>query len=219
MLDDGLEVPNRLEDCVGGFYIDLEDSDEIRLLHLQPRSSGEAINCTVELFKLSANPQYEALSYMWGPKNILQPILINGNPYDVRENLWLALHHLRLDSEIRVLWIDAICINQQNIHERNHQVIQMGRIYHEATRVVVWLGASDPSSRLAFKVLLSAEWIEVIRSSKDPEKSTERDHQLNAIFSLLTRAYWKRLWIIQEVLMARDLIIQCGSDNCSRFRL
>ncbi len=113
------------------------------------------IKCTMKHAKFSEKPTYEALSYVWGPENVIHPIVINGYNVYVRQNMWLAMQHLRSDTEVRVLWIDATCINQQNIHERNHQVTQMGMIYHQATKVIIWLGSSDAVSKLAFGLLSS----------------------------------------------------------------
>jgi hypothetical protein len=129
-------------------YSPLVDPDGIRLIELQPRSASGTPHYTIQHTRLSNRPYYEALSYMWGPPAPLKPIQINYNTTHVRENVWSALNHLRLDSEPRHLWIDALCINQQDTLERNHQVGQMGRIYREAQRVVVWLGESDAESTL-----------------------------------------------------------------------
>jgi hypothetical protein len=130
-------------------YSDLEDTDEIRLLYLQPKTDGDIIKCTLKHARLSEKPKYEALSYVWGPKDTQneRSFVIDDARFSVRENLWIALQHLRLESESRVLWIDAICINQEETQERNHQVSQMGNIFKLAFRVVVWLGAADDSSR------------------------------------------------------------------------
>ncbi|PMD59815.1 uncharacterized protein K444DRAFT_484106, partial [Hyaloscypha bicolor E] len=78
--------------------------------------------------------------YMWGPPKLIKLILVDGADFEVRENLWVALQHLRLDSKPRELWVDAIYISQRNIHERDYQVNQMAQIYEQATRVIVWRG-------------------------------------------------------------------------------
>jgi hypothetical protein len=199
-------------------YPDLQDSNEIRLLYLQPGSSGDKVKCTIKHAKLSDQPQYEALSYMWGPHDCLQTILVNDFNINVRENMWLALQHLRLNAKTRVLWVDAICINQQNIHERNHQVTQMGKIYNQAKAVIVWLGSSDSASELAFKLLSCAEWIEFVKPPMDSAKIVVGTQKLTSFYSILTRDYWTRLWIIQEFLMAKDFTLQCGNDTCTGFR-
>src|ERR1700710_276796 len=103
-------------------------SSEIRLLRLEPGSTGEIIKCSLFRVDLNDSPQYEALSYMWGPKDT-KPLELNGKPHLVRENLWQALNPLRFQDQPRILWIDALCIDQKNVLERNHQVMQMHLIY------------------------------------------------------------------------------------------
>ncbi|KAE8452944.1 hypothetical protein EG329_012131 [Mollisiaceae sp. DMI_Dod_QoI] len=196
--------------CENPVYFPLQDSDEIRLLQLHPKSWGERIRCTVKHVKFSDGSPYEALSYMWGSAGMLYPITIDKSEVYVRENLQSALQHLRLESEIRELWIDALCINQRNVHERNHQVAQMGMIYNQATRVVVWLGASDTTSLAAFQALNN--W--PIQASSTGAEIIRVNDQLLAIHSLLSRNYWKRLWIVQEFLNSRDFIVWCGNDSC-----
>jgi hypothetical protein len=209
----------RNERYIDPFYLPLQDSDEIRLLQLHPKSWGERITCTGKRVKLSDGSPYEALSYMWGSARVLYPITIGRRKLYVRENLRSALRHLRLESEIRVLWIDAICINQRNIHERNHQVAQMGMIYNRATRVVVWLGASDTASSAAFRALNNWLWTHLIQAPNTSAGIIKVIDQLLAIHSLLSRNYWKRLWIVQEFLNSRDFVIWCGNDTCSGFRM
>lgn len=203
-------------------YSHLEHSDEIRLLSLQPRSNecDDSIDCTIKHVKLSEKPHYEALSYMWGPKENSKSIDLEGSVYNVRENLWSALHHLLLKDEKRVLWIDAICINQDDVEERNYQVTQMGRIYNNASRVVVWLGAADFKSSLAIDVLSKtgddSDWASFSNSSILCPPATENGIQkLEAIKSFCYREYWTRLWIIQEILLATDILICCGDESLS----
>lgn len=180
-------------------YSPLKDSDEIRLLYLQPRSAGAKIQCLLKRVKVSDHLSYEALSYMWGPKS-LTPVEINGETYEVRDNLASALSHLRLETEQRILWADALCINQDNIRERNHQVIQMGSIYENASRVVIWLGPSEGA-------VAREPW--VFSGGVQGRLDSRGVQTINAFFR---SEYWTRLWIIQEVLLARQLVIQCGFD-------
>jgi hypothetical protein len=97
---------------------------EIRLLHLQPRRGVDEITCTLQLANLDAkNCEYEALSYEWGdPTDASLVIWIDGETVPVRENLWWALWYLRYEERERVVWIDALCINQNDNKERQHQV-------------------------------------------------------------------------------------------------
>ena len=201
-------------------YNHLENSDEIRLLYLLPRANEEddMIRCSIKHVKLSESPVYEALSYMWGPKGDSKPICLEANIRYVRENLWTALYYLRLKGEVRVLWIDAICINQNDIRERNYQVTQMGRIYSNGSRAVVWLGESNQDSTLAFSVLSNtgedSDWASFSENSILGPPATEKGVlKLDAIRSICYREYWTRLWIIQEVLLSTDILICCGDKS------
>jgi hypothetical protein len=183
-----------------GIYSPLADSDEIRLLCLQPRTAGETIKCTIQHIKLSTEAHYEALSYMWGPRDF-GTIEINSALCEVRVNLWQALFHLRLENKPRILWIDALCINQADINERNHQVTQMGKIYRNASRVVVWLGESDSASSTAMKMLREVGLRKDFRRVYRFLFRHCSINTLNDIHSIFLREYWSRLWIVQEVSM------------------
>ena len=103
----------------------------IRLVKLQPafESDSSMIKCNFQCFPLSKCPPYVALSYTWGPANSLKEIQINSRRFMIRENLWWFLQHMRLRSWRKLFWIDALCIDQSNILERNHQVNSMRQIY------------------------------------------------------------------------------------------
>lgn len=98
--------------------------------------------------------------------------------------------------------LDPIRINQRNIQELNHQITQMGKFYHQAKRV-----------------LWSTELTGFIGPSNDLVKTTSEDRKLTVLYSLLTHSYWKRLWIIREFLIAKEIILESGGDTCSAFRL
>ncbi|PMD21171.1 HET-domain-containing protein, partial [Hyaloscypha hepaticicola] len=118
----------------------LTSSRQLRLLILNPCTNPkEAIRCTLVKISLDSPPKYEALSYTWGEPVDDFEIIVNSVTFAVRRNLWEALYHLR-GGNSRALWIDAVCINQNNISERNEQVQMMRRIYERAQRVVIWLG-------------------------------------------------------------------------------
>ncbi|CAO1599668.1 hypothetical protein XANCAGTX0491_003383 [Xanthoria calcicola] len=150
-----------------------------------------------------------------------------GVPYsslDVTRNLAVALRHLRYEREPRVLWIDAICINQQDVHERSAQVERMGDIYRSARQTTVWLGPEEDDSCLAIKALdhlaskftfdRSALTIVATGENKDDveqDKTLPVDtKQLSSIRRLLERPWFERLWVWQEVWLARSAIVVCG---------
>ncbi|PMD67529.1 HET-domain-containing protein, partial [Hyaloscypha bicolor E] len=126
-------------------YKPLQFPDEIRLLVLQPARPGydQPIKWRIKHERLCHKPQYEALSYVWdlGSAGGMKSFSRKTTP----TNLSLALQHLRKQAEPdgRVLWIDALCINQKDVKERNHQVTQMGLIYSQAESVIVWLGVGN----------------------------------------------------------------------------
>ena len=125
-------------------------SQSIRVLYLHLMGDGEPVKTTLGVVSLDQAPEFEALSYVWGDGALKQTILIDGARYQVTDALYVALANLRnLDSQ-RVLWVDAICINQDDTAERNHQVQMMRRIYSAAVRVIAWLGPWSTASVRAF---------------------------------------------------------------------
>ncbi|KAI9773690.1 MAG: hypothetical protein M1840_006964 [Geoglossum simile] len=125
-------------------------------------STGDAIDITglpqfrgetADMTGLSVVPTYEALSYTWGDHSATAPILVNGFELQVTVNLFRALQRLRKGGEKRVLWVDALCIDQSNLTERSEQVPRMRSIYQRAEQVVVWLGEAMGASDLAVDTL------------------------------------------------------------------
>jgi hypothetical protein len=123
-------------------YESLDDnSSAFRLLILSPGTGNSPLDCTLiedsrEVFTFS----YEALSYTWGDSSTLQHIRLNNGLFFIKPNLYVALQHLRLADTERILWVDAICINQSCPLEKTQQVSMMRNIYQAAKRVLVWLG-------------------------------------------------------------------------------
>lgn len=105
------------------------------------------VQCTLETFNDDAPPipNYIALSYTWGDDTVKKPIRVNDGMFNVTSNLEIALRYLRKSRSFPILserlWIDAICINQQDVEERNSQVRRMREVYRRASRVLIWLGA------------------------------------------------------------------------------
>lgn len=191
----------------------------------------------------SRGPSYEALSYTWRSdypdeyaivqredgKKETALLQIGGNPA-------LALRSLRYKDTVRTLWVDSICINQRNTEERTQQVARMAAIYKSASRVVVWLGAASGDSELAMKTLYYLG--QQVVYAKDNWLLTRPggvegfwcegkcvlpygDEVWTAIDNLLARPWFTRVWIIQEIQLARrGAVIQCGQEQVpwSHFR-
>ena len=121
------------------------ESTEIRLLRLQPYSLAKPLSGSLKTIRLqnddgSLSTQFEALSYFWGDEAADRTFSLNNTPFLIKPNLQGALRELCKGKVERLLWVDAICINQDDIKERNEQVRMMSSIYRQATRVVIWMG-------------------------------------------------------------------------------
>jgi hypothetical protein len=126
------------------------DRREIRLIKLLPPGHGPSpakatlVNCTLEPVSLDDKPKYQALSYVWGPAGLTSPICVDGKIFQATINLEAALRHIRRIGESLTLWIDAICIDQNNDFEKSDQVRRMRDIYRGAREVIIWLGQAKP---------------------------------------------------------------------------
>ena len=181
---------------MGIVYSSLLEKDEIRLLHVEPGIGDAQVRCSLFHARLGESPTYDAVSYMWGPdigpsspKTLIA--IDGGRTMEIQENLANVLKRLRLKDKPRVLWVDAVCINQSNGTERKHQVDQMGMIYSQATTVRVWLGMPDELSPKAFRFLENPGTIRRMRKGVIELDGWE------AVASLCKREYWHRLWVIQ----------------------
>lgn len=110
----------------------------IRLLKLKPGNND--IHFTLDTVRLADHPEYEAISYCWGEATDTRVVYCEGIPLNVTVSLYTALRHLRLPDKTRILWADAVCINQHDIAEKNTQVQLMSQIYSQPTKVLIWLG-------------------------------------------------------------------------------
>lgn len=176
---------------------------------------------------------FEALSYTWGDTKISRKIFVR-TEYSyatllITQNLFEALQALRDRRKPRALWIDAICIDQNNIQERSSQVAEMDLIYRYAKRVVVWLGQPSSESSLALRALQNlGQQIQITKDNTGVFASPGYNKEFacyrsegvifdqvtkNAINSLFQRPWFRRLWILQEIQLAGPYsIILCGID-------
>jgi len=171
--------------------------DRIRLLRLLPANTEarhEEAEIRCELFEYplqssnSSTHLYEALSYVWGSPENRRSIRVNGSELLVTENLYAALLHLRNAYLARVIWIDAICIDQENHHEKKRQIQLMSKIYGLAQRVVVWLGEATDMSDVAMG------GIRMIAEQRSPNLENFEVMQ-GLIISLLRRPWFERIWV------------------------
>jgi hypothetical protein len=155
------------------------------------RDKNADIQCELFEYTLQSSCEthlYEALSYVWGNAENKLPIYISGSRFDVTINLHSALSQLRNHSIERVLWIDAVCIDQENQAEKEHQIQSMAKIYGQANRVVVWLGEAADDSDLVIEEIRSAD-------IKNSTAVLDRDGLESAGLALLERPWFQRIWV------------------------
>lgn len=110
----------------------------IRLLKVRTGSLiNDHICCDLTVTNLDEHPVYYALSYIWGSRSAPLPVYVNGQEHYIRANLWSFLKHAQEVCSSEYLWIDAMCINQENLVERSDQVQLMSRIYSGAKKTIV----------------------------------------------------------------------------------
>jgi hypothetical protein len=181
---------------------------QIRLLELLPGDDGDKLQCRLRLSHSLYEGGYEALSYVWGDStNEMKAILVNDTIMEITLNLEMALHCLRYKDKSRTLWIDAVCINQNDHTEKNHQVSLMSDIYSRADRVVVFLGSEDHCS----EVFDYFDAISIAVDNGSPLPTSNSSELLLAFRRLLLKPWWLRVWVIQEFALAsNDPILGCG---------
>ncbi|KAK3364667.1 heterokaryon incompatibility protein-domain-containing protein [Lasiosphaeria hispida] len=161
--------------------------------------------------------RYEALSWCWGtdPPDYALLIKYNDKTFKmrVRKQLGLALKYLRRPNKIRTLWIDAICINQADHNERNHQVQMMSRIYTRASEVCIWLGEDNDESKTAIDFI--HEEIRVLNNFDKLCSDKKYTEKWRALMILMQREWFSRRWVVQEIALASKAKIYCGPDHIS----
>ena len=173
----------------------------IRVLSILRPGRGSLIRCMIR--QIPREDRHVCLSYTWGDESDQSPIELNGKPFMVRRNLMGFLHRAWPDYRDELLWIDAICIDQGNVAERNHQVLQMIDIYSTAKFVLIWTGP------------ISTKLLDFVRTVCDSPWNipghTKQMYGLpmwaDTLRDLVSRPYWTRRWIIQEIRLARCALV------------
>jgi hypothetical protein len=195
-------------------------NNETRLIHLAPGQDVDPIRCKLVHVSLNDQPTYHALSYCWGSDAEKQKILLETSEFVVTKNLFEAMRALRSSTEDLVVWIDAICINQKDVLDRNEQVKRMRYIYESAAIVDVWLGPAAEDSTGAMSIVRDmAKGLWVSEMAKNLVKTSNGNQKLRALVKLFRREYWQRTWVIQEFSLAKMAIVHCGPDSVSREEL
>ncbi|KAH0559003.1 hypothetical protein GP486_004384 [Trichoglossum hirsutum] len=184
-------------------YQPLAYPDSIRLLELNAGEPYDPIVCMLQTARLEENPSYEAISYVWGDRNVKRHITCGFQRLDTTVSLHDILRELRRPEKPRLLWADAVCINQNDIVERGQQVGIMGSIYAKAARVVIWLGHDEEH--------VGPEILRMV-SQHDTLDSLSQS-QTDAVAGLLKTAWFSRVWVIQEAALSQSPYVLWGQTE------
>ena len=212
-----------------------------RLLELLPGKFDDNVHVRLKSIRLGANdsPSYEALSYVWGSEEEPQKVWIKPQapealPFayiNVTRNLFGALRHLRRRSQGRILWVDAICINQEDVDERSEQVRQMPLIHRTAAQVTIRLGPAAEATDGAIATLRSwaqdamydthndsplakDDYLPGMTWTVDRSSLDHRSKIFKCVRALFDRPWFARLWVRQEAyLSASKATVFCGYET------
>lgn len=159
--------------------------NHLRLLRYESQFLTTDVSLVIDIFSKDAAPPYVALSHRWGPAGDERELFLNSGVYRVRNELYKALRALHSTYCSNYVWIDALCINQGDIQERNEQVGMMDDIFRRANKTIVWLGQL-------------------------PGEFYPRDEM--PVNSLSEQEYWSRTWIVQEILVSGSVTVHAQID-------
>ena len=223
-------------------YVPLESPErQFRLLSVLPSPDGNQARYRLDTYILggSRTPHFYAISYEWGPEHPLHEIIIDDKVFKIRSNLKDCLERFGSGYEgFRQVWIDAICIDQNNKPERNEQVKIMGQIYSSAMLVLAWFGKQAPANGTLTEAVsclqdwqASQECRTLLEHGKTlgyqatrPQRATPPallslaepyGSMWRCLMDLCQRTYWTRLWIVQELVKAKELLLMWGDEQIS----
>ncbi|KAH7073321.1 heterokaryon incompatibility protein-domain-containing protein [Paraphoma chrysanthemicola] len=184
--------------------LNYELGQEIRLVNLYPAVGDQSsdITCSIVHVNLADEPAFEAVSYTWadstGDASLCRTVLCHGKTIVVTKNCEAALRRFRQKGRNRLLWIDAICIDQNNTSERNHQVKLMASIYSSAVQVLAFLGPTSAEVDAATDGVM--DYLQDGTSALGDEDGIQRE---NSAKLFLQQPYFDRLWVLQEIGLAK----------------
>ncbi|KAI0203332.1 HET-domain-containing protein [Astrocystis sublimbata] len=197
---------------------------QIRLLQIAPGRTGAPIRCSYQISAVDGDVPYQTLSYVWGAMDGNKMISVEGTAAEVTDNLFAALTRIRHAAEPRHLWVDALCINQQDGDEKTAQVNMMHKIYANCVQCNLWMGNIDAAAigvgeaealeavEGAFSIarVLGAE--ELVDSQLPPQlaSSNQRLHAFKALQALIKTQWWYRIWTVQEATSPRNSVVLWG---------
>ena len=213
----------------------------VRLLVVKPAASHDApLECRLITSPFPSSRRYEAISYTWDGQSPCRPVLVDDSQLLVTPNVESALRHLRRRFFNRRIWVDSVCINQADWQDKMEQIGQMEKIYRGAARVVIWLGEGQnttsramallkwklpiyklglhlPFMRYRAKYALAGLRSELQAALVHGASSLSRANTtpLSGLDSIIHHSWFRRLWTLQEISLARRAVLQCGHTKLS----
>jgi hypothetical protein len=179
---------------------------DIRVLGIYPGDQADDLKLSLDVVRITDDSEldFEAISYRWGSPDGKHPALLDGLPFILTSSQDRMIRDLRHTQNIRRVWIDALCINQKDIFERNDQVQLMRKVYGYARLVAIYLNCEVDEDSAAYRKLLT------FSSECKPEDLCIEDESFwRQIFGALESEYFRRVWVQQEMSLARKLAVQC----------
>ncbi|KAL1603456.1 hypothetical protein SLS60_005043 [Paraconiothyrium brasiliense] len=205
----------------GDLYL---SSPNIRILRISPAPSDtdktDLLDCDIQVVSLNNLPEYETLSYVWGSEADRVPILVSGHRIEIPRSLSGALRQLQLPDRDRLLWVDQICIDQQNLEEKADQVRLMSVIYTKCSRCIAWLGeVRDEVLDDADAAVQLLQYMAAASRAQDPNAEPlppTLAHGFGAAIEALKsicpgrNAWWMRIWTVQEAALPEYVTLRWG---------
>ena len=199
-------------------------NDAIRLITLNGLADDNRPQITLEAYPFPDAPEYNALSYAWNGEKPSRLVWCNGMQLLITKSLRRALYMLVESGSSCPLWADAICINQSDADEKGVQVPMMGVIFGQAETVFAWLGPAGPHTDIAGGAVVALE--EILKNLHGSMRSSDAvlqsfglpvkdDPIWKGLSDILRRPWFVRLWVVQEVALARSVVLCCGSNIIS----
>lgn len=205
----------RFENLAPFQYRTVADGDLFRLAVILPGTGTHPVECQL-IWESSRAPthDYRCLSYCWETIVREADIIVDGFRFPVTKNLLNALRNLRKPTTTLLIWIDQLCINQDDHLERGHQVSIMKRIFRHAKEVIVWLGEEDDRMKKL------CEYAKRMRRDNDSPRGALKKimgpRELQAtVQRLLERPWFERVWVLPEVALARFTVVAFGRSRMS----
>lgn len=194
-----------------------DPQNQIRLLWATKSQHDDVLAFEISTFALNDAPTYNAISYTWGDNTQEYTVKINEQDFHINHNCFYALWQACRHYFTTFIWIDSLCIDQNNSAEKSAQVWIMSNIYRRAARVLACVGPHADNSSLLTDLMPNIVRAFDQRESQEVKLfdsvDKETESRLLESFRLFQhRAYWKRLWIIQEIALATHIDVLCGED-------